>query len=151
MAKVAEVGKTDIVKTFVDGGLVWAEDPFGGTEHELVGISESASDEWETLEEDLGEVWDFSLKSKFVGKLSHVKQISLTDGDGEDRTFNLYGFTFPDGSKHSIWGTYQIDEALKGVNSPYINRVVYIEHCGTRDQGRGHTINVFTIKVKKEN
>ena len=151
MANKTDVTTLTSIESFVDAatGLVYLKDPFGGNEHDLVGIDEASLDQWETLEEDLGEPWNFETRSKCIGTLTHVKSVELLDQDGNVRPTNLYGFAGVNGERFSVWGTYQIDDALKGVDTTYLKRLVYIEHCGKRDQDKGRTVNVFTIRVRK--
>lgn len=134
---------------FVAGDFRYLPDPFGKGENDLVGVADAG--EWEVLEEDFGPEVDWAVTPICAGRLVAVKTVTIDHNDERGPTdTNLYSVEDAvTGERRMFYGNYQIDNALE--YDKYVGRVIYLEHKGKRDQGKGgRTLNVFTIYVKRE-
>jgi hypothetical protein len=102
--------------------------------------------EVEVLEEDMGEPFTFTEDAPvFLGVFTGHKKVMLIEGN--DRESTLYGFLTADtGEKVSLWGPFQIDEAMRDANS---GDAFLFQWNGKREGKGGRTINTFDIRVKR--
>jgi hypothetical protein len=148
---MAKAGTTQ-PETYTDeNGLLRQRDPFGNG-LDLVRGFDLESANWTILEEDAGEEVDWSTTPIVAGVLKMVKMTTIDhqDGRGEVPTY-LYSLeSAEDGRRLAVWGNYQLDATLKGVDSPYIGRMVYIAHTGKRDVKGGRSVNTYNIAVRND-
>lgn len=105
----------------------------------------------EVLEEDMGELVDWTETPIFLGQFtgttrSVVIPENQTPGEPEKASI-LYGFLDPvSGDKRSLWGPFQIVQAMSDVAA---GDFVLFQWQGKRPGKGVRQINVFDIRVKR--
>lgn len=115
-------------------------------------IADSA-DEWEDIKVGLGEEWDLEdapITGVFMGM--ETLEVPDTNNPGSTRETNAYrievaGDQFPN---RFIWGSYNLDLAMKEVQVGDMVRVTYIGTNSFKDDnGRPKSVKAYRVQKKK--
>jgi hypothetical protein len=110
------------------------------------GVSES---EWSTVAEPYPPTFLFKNEGdSLVGTYYETKTVEQDSLDGSGiRNARIYLIQSDDGAKHSVWGTYSLDQAFDSLNLGDYVRVVFDGKVPIDNGAR--SVNQFTVQVRK--
>lgn len=106
---------------------------------------------WEDVRTGLGDEWPIE-NEPLVGSFLGMSTKELTGADGQDRVQSIYQFAPENEPDHIvfIWGSYQLDEAFRDIESGTLCRVTF---NGIRqfkdDKGGPRQVKNYRVQVSR--